>query len=49
MTSKKCRWDLKIEATPAIVMVDLTRLRFRGIGPVGKRPFANPTEDLIEL
>ena len=30
-------------------MVDLTCLRFRGIGPVGKRPFANPTEDLVEL
>ena len=30
-------------------MIDFTRLRLRRISPVGKRLFANPTKDFVEL
>ena len=30
-------------------MIDLIRLRLRGISPVGKRPFPNPTKNFVEL
>ena len=40
---------LEIKAAPAVVMIDLTSLPLRRIGPVGKRPFANPAEDFVEL
>ena len=32
-----------------VVIIDLTRLRLCRISPVGKRPFANPTKDFVEL
>ena len=32
-----------------VVTIDLTRLRLCRISPVGKRPFASPTKDLVEL
>jgi hypothetical protein len=40
---------LEINAAPAIVMIDLALLRSRGIGPIGERPFADPTEDLVKI
>jgi hypothetical protein len=45
MTSKK--WPLgilEIETAPTVI-----RLRLRGIGPVGKRTFLNPTKNFVEL
>jgi hypothetical protein len=40
---------LEIETTPTVVIIDLTRLCLRRIGPVGKRPFANPSKNFVEL
>ena len=40
---------LEIETAPTVVLIGLTRLRLRRIGPVGKRPFANPAKNFVEL
>jgi hypothetical protein len=40
---------LEINAAPAIMMIDLARLRLPRVGPIGKLSFADPAEDLVEL
>ena len=40
---------LEIKALAAIVVVDFTRLRLRGVSPVGKTFLANPSKNLVEL
>jgi hypothetical protein len=40
---------LEIDTAPAVMVTDLALLCLPGVGPVGKLPFADPAEDLVEL
>src|SRR5437667_6933391 len=40
---------LEVDAASAVVVIDLTWLLPRWIGPVGKFAFANPAENLVEF
>src|SRR6266540_458176 len=40
---------LEVDAASAVVVIDLTSLLARRIGPVGKLAFANAAENLVEF